>query len=85
MARGDDGQMRRAELDKCLVGCNLDSTLRYIDPSVAVVRTTSRSSHPTRVCYLVPVSYSSVRLWPPPRLHTVACSANTYARYAFRA
>lgn len=37
----DDGQMRRAELDKCLVGCNLDSILRYIDSSAAVVRTTS--------------------------------------------
>ena len=43
MAHVDDGQMRRAGLDTCLaVGCNLDSILRYIGPSAAVVRTTSQ-------------------------------------------
>jgi len=44
MPRADGGQMPRAGLDtRLVVGCNLGSTLRYIGPSAAVVRTTSQS------------------------------------------
>ena len=41
MLHADDGRMLQAELDICLVGCSLDSTLRYIGPPATVVRTTS--------------------------------------------
>lgn len=86
MPGADDGQMHRAALDTCLVvGCNLDSTLRYIGPSAAVVRTTSQPcSRPTCVCCLVhrrsaqiprPFGYGLHRGSIPslvPRIHTLS-------------
>lgn len=90
MLRVDDGQMAQAASDICLVaGCSLDSILRYIGPSAAVVRTTSQSqdgSRPTVVhvqtTRLYLVYRPPFRRWHPPQPHTVGCSANTYAQYA---
>ena len=77
MPGADDGQMHRAALDTCLaVGCNLDSTLRYIDPSAAVVRTTFQPcSRPTCVCYLVHRQFAQLVLSVTYGLHRGAISS----------